>query len=128
MGGLKARRMEKEGPMPTSVVLPDPLTRRLEEKAASQNQSLDEFVLDALEQALEEEDEEPTLEEVVAKIRATPRDPSRFHPATESLAGILSDAPEDPTFDSEEWNREWAKVEAEMKAITRANDRAEGRG
>ena len=37
-------------------------------------------------------------------------------------------APDDPDFDLESWRQQWAAVEAEMKAITRANDMAEGRG
>jgi len=53
--------------------------------------------------------------------------PAIFHPATQSLADKLADSPVDPTFDAQGWNREWAQVEAEMKAITRANNVAEGR-
>jgi cell pole-organizing protein PopZ len=75
-----------------------------------------------------EADDAPTLEEVVAQIKATPPNPAAIHPATASLADLLLDAPEDPDFDLERWTQQWAAVEAEMKAITRANDIAEGRG
>ena len=36
--------------------------------------------------------------------------------------------PEDPEFELETWRRQWSAVEAEMRALTRANDLAEGRG
>jgi len=42
------------------------------------------------------------------------------------LAEALRNAPEDPDFDLAEWTAQWQAVEAEMKAITRANDVAEG--
>jgi hypothetical protein len=47
-------------------------------------------------------------------------------PATGLLAEALKNAPHDPDFDLETWTKEWAAVEAEIKAITRANDIAEG--
>ncbi len=37
-------------------------------------------------------------------------------------------APADPGFDLESWKRQWSVVEAELKALTRANDVAESRG
>jgi len=73
-----------------------------------------------------EDDEGPTLEEVMAKIKATPPSPTAFHPATESLLDYLLAVPDDPDFDVEAWNRDWARVEAEMKARDKANDIAEG--
>jgi hypothetical protein len=36
--------------------------------------------------------------------------------------------PDDPDFDITAWSQEWARVEAEMKAITRANEQAEELG
>ncbi len=115
--------------MPATITLPDELASKLEAWANSLHQALDKLVIDIVADALEEEpDAFPTLEEVVAKIKATPPDPTSFHPATGSLAEALADSPLEPSFDEEEWHREWAKVEAEMKAMTRANDIAEGRG
>jgi hypothetical protein len=59
-------------------------------------------VTDLLSNALADESEDyPTLEEVVARIRATPPNPANIHPATESLADLLLNAPEDPDFDLE---------------------------
>jgi cell pole-organizing protein PopZ len=90
--------------------------------------SIDELVTGLLTDALETEaDEFPTLEEVVAKIKATPPNPACIRPATGSLAEALQNAPHDSDFDLETWTRQWAEIEAEMKAITRANDIAEGR-
>jgi hypothetical protein len=72
-----------------------------------------------------DQDDYPSLEEIVAKIKATPSDPSNIHPATQSLAELLANAPNETPIDLEAWNREWAKVEAELKAMTRANDEIE---
>ena len=71
---------------------------------------------------------DPELVALVERIKATPPNPAAIHPATASLAELLQDAPEDPDFDLESWTRQWAATEAEMKAIDRADDIAEGRG
>ena len=117
--------------MPITITLPDELAAKLQAKAETQQLAPEELILNILSNTLELEEESayyPTLEEVVSKIKATPPNPAHIHPATESLAELLQNSPDDPTFDLEAWNREWARVEAEMKAITRANDIAEGRG
>ena len=54
------------------------------------------------------------------------RPPATFVPG--SLAEALQNAPHDPDFDLETWTRQWDAIEAEMKAIDRADDIAEGRG
>jgi hypothetical protein len=55
------------------------------------------------------------LEDVVADIKRM--GPSRLtREPTASLKDLLENSPHDPDFDLEEWTREWAKVEAEMKA------------
>lgn len=71
---------------------------------------------------------DPELIALVERIKATPPNPAMIHPATASLADLLQNAPEDPDFDLETWTRQWQAVEAEMKAIDRADDIAEGRG
>ncbi len=59
--------------------------------------------------------EDRTLEDVVADIKRL--GPSRVvREPTASLAELLADPPHDPDFNLEEWTREWAKIEAEMKA------------
>ena len=114
--------------MPVTITLPDELARNLQIRAETRQVSLEQLVADILTQAFVVEDDFPTLEEVVAEIKATPPNPAAIRPATGSLAEDLQNSPEDPDFDLETWTREWARVEAEMKAITRANDIAEGRG
>jgi prevent-host-death family protein len=71
---------------------------------------------------------DPEMIALVEKIKATPPDPNSIHPATASLAEALKNAPQDPDFDLESWTRQWNEIEAEMKAIDRADDIAEGRG
>jgi prevent-host-death family protein len=71
---------------------------------------------------------DPELVALVERIKATPPNPAAIHPATASLAELLQNAPEDPDFDLESWTQQWQAIEAEMKAIDRANDIAEGRG
>jgi hypothetical protein len=59
--------------------------------------------------------EERTLEDVVADIKRL--GPSRaVRESTASLKDLLEDSPHNPDFNLEEWTRDWAKVEAEMKA------------
>ena len=41
---------------------------------------------------------------------------------------LIHAAPGDPCFELENWKRQWSDIEAEMKAIARANDIAEGHG
>ncbi len=68
---------------------------------------------------------DPEMIALVEQIKAEPPNPAAIRPATGSLAEALQNAPEDPDFDLETWTRQWAAVEAEMKAIDRANDIAE---
>lgn len=118
--------------MSLTITLPDELAVKLQAQAETHRLLPETLALTILAEALDRPEDEldfyPTPEEVVAKIKATPPNPANIHPATASLADLLLNAPEDPDFDLETWNREWAKVEAEMKAITQANDIAEGRG
>lgn len=114
--------------MTLTLNLPKDLETKLKREAAARALSPEEYALDLLDNALEQENF-PTPEEVVAKIKAMPPDPEAIHPATGSLVEVLKNAPQEPTdFDLQQWNREWAAVEAEMKRITRENDIAEGRG
>ena len=66
------------------------------------------------------------INEVVARLIAA--GPSmNYIPPKESLVEKLSVALTEEPIDSAEWDREWAKIEAEMKARDLADDRAEGR-
>lgn len=42
-----------------------------------------------------------------------------FQPATASLAELLRDVHNEPPIDVEQWNRDWAAVEAELNGIPR---------
>lgn len=123
--------------MEITLSLPDVLAAKLQTKAQTQQRLAEEVAVELLDHALDAEPEPPdyvppTLEEVVARIRATPPNPEMVRPPNGSLGEYLaaSIAAEDPNepFDEAEWSRQWAAVEAEMKAMTRANDLAEGRG
>jgi plasmid stability protein len=113
--------------MTITITLPDQLEAQLQREAAAQQRSVEEVALAILSEALDQERTGPTLEDVVAKIQALPPNPQNIRPARGSLADALRNTSEPSDFDLARWNEEWAAVEAEMKAITRANDRAEGR-
>lgn len=72
----------------------------------------------------------PTLEEIVASIKALPT-AKNFHPATKSVTQVLADLEANPVAEPditpEEWDRLWAEFEQQQKALDRANDIAEGR-
>lgn len=105
--------------MLTTLNLPEPLVQSLEARASNQQRSLDELVTDLLQTAVETDDS--SLEELVAAIKATPPNPALIHPAQGSLAEALASLPDDPDFDQEQWEKEWVKAEAEMKAIEEAD-------
>jgi len=65
---------------------------------------------------------DPELIALVERIKATPPNPAAIRPASGSLAEALQNSPEDPDFDLESWTRQWAAIEAEIKAIDRADD------
>jgi hypothetical protein len=98
--------------MSTKIVLPDDLTQRLQAQAISQRLSLNELVVEVLTRVFEpRQDVYPTLEQIVAEIKSMEPNPANFHPATQSLADLLINSPDDPSFDLKEWNREWAITE-----------------
>ena len=110
------------------IRLPQELEERLRRKADARALRAEDLALDILAHGLEEEIE-PTLEAVVARIKSLPPNPDSIHPATGTLEEYLNSALPEPTdFDVDQWEKEWAEVEAEMKTITRENDIAEGRG
>jgi len=136
--------------MTLTITLPEKIAEQLQRKAKERHLSATAVAIDLLENALDEqtnfhpalvngkilvtetddgaEEDFPTPEEVVAKIKALgPSNPRNIRLAQGSLAEVLCSIPSDPDFDFEEWNRQWAEIEAEMKAINRANDIAEGR-
>ncbi len=114
--------------MALTITLPDELAEQLQGAAEEQQLSVEEITEIILRSALRSEYFFPTPEQVVAKIKALPKNPLNPIPAQGSLAEHLRDSPTDPDFDLDAWNREWKTVEVEMKTVTRANDITEGRG
>ena len=113
--------------MAITITLDDDLVAGLENRAKKQQLSVEQFAIGILTAALEES-ESVTPQEAVTRIQATAPNSSHVRLAAANLADVLNSAPADPCFDLAIWNRQWSVVGAELKAITRANDVAEGRG
>jgi hypothetical protein len=113
--------------MPITITLEDGLLTELADRAKKQQLSVEQLVIRILTEAMAASDR-VTLREAVARVQVTPPNLTQVRPATADLGDLLRAAPGDPCFDLESWKRQWSDVEAEMKAITRANDIAEGRG
>lgn len=114
--------------MAMTITLPDALTVQLQEKADADRLSAEEVALDILRDALAQEEDFLTPEEVVKRIQASAPLARSIRSANGSLAEALQNAPEDPHFDLDSWQKAWAEVEAEMKVRTQADTHAEGRG
>jgi hypothetical protein len=113
--------------MAITITLDDDLVAGLENKAKKQQLTVEQLALSILSEAVVEPESVTPLE-AVTRIQATAPNPSQIRLATADLADGLRAAPSDPSFDLEVWNRQSSAVEDELKAITRANDVAEGRG
>ena len=111
--------------MMITIELPVFVEENLREAASLQRVSPEKLAAQILEDAFQPKVFQ-TLEQVVEHAKRLPRDPNNIRPATASLKELLENAPVDPDFDLEKWQQEWAKVEEEMKAISRANSIAEG--
>lgn len=68
----------------------------------------------------------PTVAAVAAKIVALGPNPHTYTPPTGSLATLLANAPNEEPIDADQWDQQWAVIEAEIKARDLADDRAEG--
>jgi hypothetical protein len=112
--------------MAMTITLEDDLVAELKERAQKHQLSVEQLVIRILTEAMGSP-APVTSREVVARVQATPPNPAHVRPATADLADLLRVAPGDPCFDLESWKRQWSDAEAEMKAITLANDIAEGR-
>ena len=113
--------------MAITITLDDDLVAGLESRAKEHQFSVEQLAISILTKAVEES-ESVTPREAVTRIQATTPNPTQVRPATANLADVLRAAPGDPCFDLESWKRQWSVVEAGLKATTRANDVAEGRG
>ena len=110
--------------MSVTITLPRNLETELRIAAEARRSSIEELALALLGQAVKAVFA-PSPEDVVGEIRAA--GPATVPSAGGSLAEALRSAPEDPDFELGAWRRGWSAVEAEMAALTRANDLAEGR-
>lgn len=108
------------------IDLSETLEHKVKAEAKKRQRTPEQVVVDILAQVLQEEDS-PTVAEVVARIKATPPNPTMITPPQGSLAEALRNGPTDPDFDLQSWQQEWATAEAELKRINLLNDIAEGR-
>ena len=104
--------------MATTITLPDKLEKRLQQQALVAHQSLESLALNLLWEALEEVSPILILSDVVARIKATPPNPQSIRPAQGSLAEFLRHQKSDEPFDLTQWEQDWSKAEAEMRAMT----------
>jgi plasmid stability protein len=114
--------------MATMITVPDSLEVQLQQHAHAQHRSVEAVALDLLREALNAATAAPSVNDVVATIKATAPNPSSIRPARGSIADILRRTPSTVDVDLDQWNQDWAAVEQEMRAMTRADDRAEGHG
>lgn len=111
--------------MTLTIHLSDSLASRLRTRAALQRLSPEQLALDILSGALEGGNRSATtLDSVVAAIRATP--PSAKRPAAGSLLDALKVSASSTDFDLDQWEVDWAAIEQEMEAVSRANALSEG--
>ena len=112
--------------MSITITLPDDVEAQLQREAELQCRSLEEVTLDILANAAGAAPAVSMPEEVVAGIRATAPNPKSILAATGSLATALRNAPLVSDFNLGATERDWAAVELQIRATTRANDIAEG--
>ena len=108
------------------ITLPDKIAQQVQSRAKAKGVSPDKLVVDIVRQAIEFDDD-LGLEDLVAEIQAMPPNLASIRPARGSLLETLENAPGDPDFDQKTWDKAWEEVEAELKAITQADDIAEKR-
>lgn len=63
----------------------------------------------------------PSLDEIIERVRNLPPSLENRPTSNLALAEALRNGPEDPDFNLAEWTAQWQAVEAEMKAIERAD-------
>lgn len=111
--------------MTLTISLPIEAQEKLEKRAKAVKWSVEEMATHLLDDVLD--DPTPTIEEVLARIKSLP--PTLTLPDQVDIHAwqeALRNPPDAPDFDEEVWNKQWAAVEEEMRAITKANAIAEG--
>lgn len=116
--------------MTLTISLPDDVQAKLEERAAAIDWPVEKMALHLLDEALsitpKSDQDELTPEDVIARILASRPKPQNIRPAVGSLSEALREGRTDYAFDLDKWTKEWAAVEAEMKAIEQADILTDG--
>lgn len=114
--------------MTITLELPNNLALQLQKRAEVQHRPIEDIAISILSEAFNEPPKpSPSLEEVVASIKATRGNPQSIRPAQGSLARALRETPPNLEFDLSEWTQQWTLIEAELRATNQADDFAEGR-
>lgn len=101
--------------MARTITLPDTLETELQQRARTEQRSVEDVALEILHKAFAETTL-PSLDAVVAKIKSTGPNPHNIRSAQGSLADVLRRADSTQDFHLDRWNKEWAAVEAEIRA------------
>ena len=108
--------------MTLTITLPEPLNELLERKATRLQIPIDELATKLLSDVLlDEAEDEPTLEEIVARIQALPPNPEGFQRAERAhdlayIDWLLANPPTD-TMTMEEWEQFWPEIEQKIEAM-----------
>jgi hypothetical protein len=115
--------------MALQISLPEELAGELTRRATQQRRTAQEIVIDLLNGLLgiEKDDEFETPEQVVARIKALPRDTAITPAPKEMVAAAQARSTTDENFDLAQWTEEWRIAEAEIREMTRQDDIREGR-
>ena len=128
--------------MTTTITLPDQLASQLQRRAAAEQRSVEALAIAYIESGLTEPESpvvaasdealanDPELLALVARIKATPS-PAHSIPSQRKLAELLRSFEAMDLGDDYDLDAEIAALdaaEAELRAINRADDIAEGRG
>ena len=85
-----------------------------------------EEAITGVEQKIDQADPLPSLEEVVAQIKATPPNPQQIQRATKTIDKVMTEwaenPPDEPRLTTEEWEQTWWAVRQEMKQRDRNRD------
>jgi len=115
--------------MTLTISLPDEVQAKLEERAKVVKWSVEEMAIHLLDKALSPTSRPGPLElkpeDVVQRILSSPPKPQNIRPAIGSLSHALREGKSEYELNLEEWQKEWAVVEAEMRAIEKADSIAD---
>ncbi|MBA3947765.1 MAG: hypothetical protein H0X37_24825 [Herpetosiphonaceae bacterium] len=101
--------------MAVMIKVPDELQEQLQQRAEIEHRSVEEVTLGLLQDALERTELFPTVDDVVARIKAIGPNPDNVRPAQGSLADALRNGMSTAPFDLAQWTSEWAAVETEIR-------------